>query len=192
MCLRYHAEPIVVEGNTVKTVVDVTGFKGAVFRHECDYVFAADGSVSVVNKVVPYDASNSRYVDENQGSAPIGRTGAGFLRRFLLQYPSMRPIATDTHDFPSLRRDGCIYVDKTKFIHRLVFTVGSMLSLDSERICEWRHHQRSHQGRSDAEQLPSPNAGHVRKALHRWPEHRLLPHQFCGGRWVPVLHRLRV
>ena len=32
----------------------------------------------------------------------------------------MRPIATDTHDFPSLRRDGCIYVDKTKYIHRLV------------------------------------------------------------------------
>ena len=32
----------------------------------------------------------------------------------------MRPIATDTHDFPSLRRDGKIYVDKTMFIHRLV------------------------------------------------------------------------
>ena len=32
----------------------------------------------------------------------------------------MRPIATDTHDFPSLRRDGKIYVDKTKFIHSLV------------------------------------------------------------------------
>jgi len=31
----------------------------------------------------------------------------------------LRPIATDTHDFPSLRRDGCIYVDKTMFIHRL-------------------------------------------------------------------------
>ena len=39
----------------------------------------------------------------------------------------MRPIATDTHDFPSLRRDGCIYVDKTKYIHRLVSTVGSKL-----------------------------------------------------------------
>ena len=39
----------------------------------------------------------------------------------------MRPIATDTHDFPSLRRDGCIYVDKTMFIHRLVTTVGSKL-----------------------------------------------------------------
>jgi len=39
----------------------------------------------------------------------------------------MRPIATDTHDFPSLRRDGCIYVDKTRFMHRLVTTVGSKL-----------------------------------------------------------------
>ena len=39
----------------------------------------------------------------------------------------MRPIATDTHDFPTLRRDGCIYVDKTEFIHRLVSTVGSKL-----------------------------------------------------------------
>ncbi len=32
----------------------------------------------------------------------------------------MRPIATDTHDFPSLRRDGKIYVDKTEFIYRLI------------------------------------------------------------------------
>ena len=32
----------------------------------------------------------------------------------------MRSIATDTHDFPSLRRDGKIYVDKTMYIHRLV------------------------------------------------------------------------
>ena len=39
----------------------------------------------------------------------------------------MRPIATDTHDFPSLRKEGCIYVDKTKFIHRLVTTKGSRL-----------------------------------------------------------------
>ena len=39
----------------------------------------------------------------------------------------MRPIAIDTHDFPSLRRDGCIYVDKTEFLHRLVTTVGSKL-----------------------------------------------------------------
>ena len=39
----------------------------------------------------------------------------------------MRPIATDTHDFPSLRRDGKIYVDKTKFIHRLVANCDSKL-----------------------------------------------------------------
>ena len=32
----------------------------------------------------------------------------------------MRPLATDTHDFPALRRDGKIYVDKTMFIHRLI------------------------------------------------------------------------
>ena len=31
----------------------------------------------------------------------------------------MRSIATDTHDFLSLRRDGKIYVDKTMYIHRL-------------------------------------------------------------------------
>ena len=46
----------------------------------------------------------------------------------MVEYRQMlRPIATDTHDFPSLRRDGCIYVDKTMFIHRLVSTVGSKL-----------------------------------------------------------------
>ena len=39
----------------------------------------------------------------------------------------MRPIATDTHDFPSIRRDGCVYVDKTMFMHRLVSTVGTKL-----------------------------------------------------------------
>ena len=36
-------------------------------------------------------------------------------------------MATDTHDFPSLRREGCIYVDKTEFIHRLVTTIGAKL-----------------------------------------------------------------
>ena len=54
MRLRHHPEPIVVEGNTVKTVIDVTGFKGAGFRHECDYAFAADGSVTVASRVAPY------------------------------------------------------------------------------------------------------------------------------------------
>lgn len=52
--LGYHPEPIVVEGDTVKTVVDVTGTKGCGFRHECKYRFRADGSVEMDNKVTPY------------------------------------------------------------------------------------------------------------------------------------------
>ena len=39
----------------------------------------------------------------------------------------MRPIAADTHDFPSIRRDGKIYVDKTMFMHRLVTDSNSKL-----------------------------------------------------------------
>ena len=39
----------------------------------------------------------------------------------------MRPIATDTHDFPAIRRDGKIYVDKTMFMHRLVTDPSSRL-----------------------------------------------------------------
>ncbi len=39
----------------------------------------------------------------------------------------MKPIATDTHDFPKLRERGCVYVDKTKFIHRLVTDVCTNL-----------------------------------------------------------------
>ena len=39
----------------------------------------------------------------------------------------MRPIATDTHDFPKLREKGCIYVDKTMYMHRLVTDVGTNL-----------------------------------------------------------------
>ena len=39
----------------------------------------------------------------------------------------MRPIATDTHDFPSIRRDGKIYVDKTMFVHRLAADSNSKL-----------------------------------------------------------------
>ena len=37
----------------------------------------------------------------------------------------MRPIATDTSDFPSLRRGGKLYVDKTVFIHRFVTGVAT-------------------------------------------------------------------
>ena len=39
----------------------------------------------------------------------------------------MKPIATDTNDFQRLRSEGCIYVDKTEFIHRLLTTVGTKL-----------------------------------------------------------------
>jgi len=39
----------------------------------------------------------------------------------------MRPLATDTHDFPRVRKEGCVYVDKTMFMHRLVSTVGTNL-----------------------------------------------------------------
>lgn len=39
----------------------------------------------------------------------------------------MRPIATDTHDFPSLRRDGKIYVDKTMYMHRLLTNTDAKL-----------------------------------------------------------------
>ena len=39
----------------------------------------------------------------------------------------MRPIATDTNDFPKLRGKGCIYVDKTEYVHRMVSDVGTNL-----------------------------------------------------------------
>ena len=39
----------------------------------------------------------------------------------------MRPIATDTHDFPSLRRDGKICVDKTMYMHRLLTNTDAKL-----------------------------------------------------------------
>ena len=52
--LSYHPEPFVIEGNKVKSAVDVTGAKGAGFRHECDYVFHDDGSLTLENRVTPY------------------------------------------------------------------------------------------------------------------------------------------
>ena len=39
----------------------------------------------------------------------------------------MKPLATDTHDFPAIRGNGCIYVDKTKYIYNLITTVGTRL-----------------------------------------------------------------
>ena len=46
----------------------------------------------------------------------------------------MRPIATDTHDFPSLRKQNCIYVDKTMYIHRLATSVGTRLFFASRSL----------------------------------------------------------
>ncbi|MBO7683727.1 MAG: DUF4981 domain-containing protein [Kiritimatiellae bacterium] len=52
--LGYHPEPIIVEGNSVKTVIDVTGTKGCGFKHACTYRFASDGSIEMDNTVTPY------------------------------------------------------------------------------------------------------------------------------------------
>ncbi len=45
----------------------------------------------------------------------------------MVEYAPMRPIATDTADFPKLRGKGCIYVDKTEFVHRMVSDVSTNL-----------------------------------------------------------------
>ena len=45
----------------------------------------------------------------------------------MVQYVPMKPLATDTHDFPSIRKSGCIYVDKTMFMYRLLSTIGTKL-----------------------------------------------------------------
>ena len=45
----------------------------------------------------------------------------------MVQYAPMKPLATDTHDFPSIRKSGCIYVDKTMFMYRLLSTIGTKL-----------------------------------------------------------------
>ena len=52
--LRHHPEPIVVDGNTVKTVVKVTGSKSAGFTHETTWTFAVDGSITLDVKVTPF------------------------------------------------------------------------------------------------------------------------------------------
>ena len=54
MRLKYHPMKLAVEGNKVKTVVDVTGAKGCGFTHECAYTFMSNGSVLIDNNVVPY------------------------------------------------------------------------------------------------------------------------------------------
>ena len=52
--LHYHPGRIVVDGNVVRTKVSVDGMKGAGFEHECAWVFASDGSVTLTNKVVSF------------------------------------------------------------------------------------------------------------------------------------------
>ena len=39
----------------------------------------------------------------------------------------MRPIATDTNDFPKLREKGCIYVDKTEYVYRMASDANTSL-----------------------------------------------------------------
>ena len=52
--LRYHARPLEAKGNEVKVTTEVTGLKSAGFTHEATWTFAADGSVSVRNVVIPH------------------------------------------------------------------------------------------------------------------------------------------
>ena len=52
--LGYHPEPLVVTGDCVKAVINVTGTKGCGFMHECTYRFASDGSLTLENTVTPY------------------------------------------------------------------------------------------------------------------------------------------
>ena len=54
--LGYHPDKIVVDGHVVRTRVSVDGRKGAGFVHECEWDFAADGSVTLRNKVTPFGA----------------------------------------------------------------------------------------------------------------------------------------
>ncbi len=52
--LGYHPEPLVVTGDCVKAVINVTGAKGCGFKHECTYRFSPDGSLTLENTVTPY------------------------------------------------------------------------------------------------------------------------------------------
>ena len=46
----------------------------------------------------------------------------------------LKPIVTDTYDFPTLIRDGNVYVDKTAFLHRLISRVdGSFFFMSRPR-----------------------------------------------------------
>jgi beta-galactosidase len=52
--LRYHARPTVIDGNSVRFIVEVTGSKSAGFTHETVWTLGADGSLSVRNTVTPH------------------------------------------------------------------------------------------------------------------------------------------
>ena len=52
--LGYHPELLVVTGDCVKAVINVTGTKGCGFKHECTYRFSPDGSLTLENTVTPY------------------------------------------------------------------------------------------------------------------------------------------
>ena len=54
--LRYHARPLVVSENTVKSVVEVTGSQSAGFTLETTWTFGRDGAVTLANKVTPHGA----------------------------------------------------------------------------------------------------------------------------------------
>ena len=53
MILSYHAEPMEILSNGVKTVTRVTSCKSAMFIHEAIWEFSKDGSIVVKNKVTP-------------------------------------------------------------------------------------------------------------------------------------------
>ena len=52
--LRYHPGKIRIGTNEVTVTVDVAGAKGCGFTHACTYLFNADGSVTLKNRVTPY------------------------------------------------------------------------------------------------------------------------------------------
>ena len=54
MQLRYHARPLVVTGNSVRSVVEVTGSQSAGFTFETTWTFGQDGAVTMANKVTPH------------------------------------------------------------------------------------------------------------------------------------------
>lgn len=46
----------------------------------------------------------------------------------------LKPIVTDTYDFPTLIRDGNVYVDKTAYLHRLVSKVGRSVRVFGDQL----------------------------------------------------------